>query len=249
MPVEQAVDKKRASGSNAQNALLILCVICMVGLSLTIVGLVIVVPLCVGLYFSIRERNSTAHKASTRAVQTILLICGIGVGGVALYYSYLSLSAAHRIVEFKENFRDKEDLSISHQYNNFDIIRKYGDEAYQRISANRMKYDNVLGDFSYDVDRNKNTAIEIGLFSAAIFVGIVLLEFGWRRPLAARIDHGELAFPARTGKQGIDRLITGKEGFTRYSVAEELLKWNALRESGTVSEDEYQAARKRLLGN
>lgn len=41
--------------------------------------------------------------------------------------------------------------------------------------------------------------------------------------------------------------IVGRHGLKTYSVADELIKWNELRESGVVSLEEFEEARARLL--
>ncbi|MCH7630025.1 MAG: SHOCT domain-containing protein [Proteobacteria bacterium] len=41
--------------------------------------------------------------------------------------------------------------------------------------------------------------------------------------------------------------IVGRHGLTSYSVADELMKWNELRETGVVTEEEFGEARARLL--
>ena len=248
MSVNHTVGKQRGSTPNFQNALHILCILCMAALCLTVIGLVIVVPLCVGLYLSVKAKNPASVTTSTRVVQSLLLVCAVGAGGMALYHSYKSLSAANKVAEFERNFPHKEELAAYDKFSAIDLYRTYGVEAAERIAQINGRYTWQLNDLSSDVRRNRNEAFTIGIVSAAILAGILLLEFGWRRPLSAKVARGELALPAWAGKKKIDRLITGKEGFTSYSVADELLKWNALKNNGTITESEYQAARKRLLG-
>lgn len=91
----------------------------------------------------------------------------------------------------------------------------------------------------------------------ALFVGIAFLVLclPWNR-FGRAVENAQQDFSdlSEAAGRALDRrrerngpTIMGRDGFTQYSVADEISKWNKLREDGLVTEDEFNAARDKLL--
>lgn len=94
---------------------------------------------------------------------------------------------------------------------------------------------------------------------AAILAAVMLLILWLPLPWDSWLDAGakELhdvgkaaagAAKARFEPEEPGARIIGSEGFSRFSVADEMLKWKQLRDEGIVTEEEFQEARAKLLG-
>ena len=84
-----------------------------------------------------------------------------------------------------------------------------------------------------------------GMFLGASIVSawIIVLEYLWMRPMTRIIEDSttQVAKPSSTTE------IIKRDSLSTYSVADELRKWRDLRDDGTVTEDEYIAARARIM--
>jgi len=98
---------------------------------------------------------------------------------------------------------------------------------------------------------HEESAIGFGIAAALSISGWSLTRFmllpAFLPYEEAIATHGFWGRNAKHNKAG-DPSIIRTENFRPFSVADELLKWSQLRDSGTVSAEEFEAARRKLLG-
>lgn len=83
-----------------------------------------------------------------------------------------------------------------------------------------------------------------GLLAVLVGAGLYfyVLETLWKEPMARIV--AERGTKSRTSAAAD---IIKRDALSSYSVADELRKWRDLRDDGTVTEDEFQAARARIM--
>ena len=97
--------------------------------------------------------------------------------------------------------------------------------------------------FDADVPTDDAVLIFKSMIIGLPITGMVIFFFGylWMDPVSRKIS--ERPTPSAEKRTN----ILQREGLASYSVADELRKWKELRDEGAVTEDEYQAARTRLI--
>jgi len=110
--------------------------------------------------------------------------------------------------------------------------------------------------FLNSIDWRYRESIVIGgyFFGIALFY-LWLLNSFFYKPLSAHRNWVEVngVFPSKASqvkslKEAPDVDIIKNEKLKSYSVADELLKWSKLKEEGNITEEDYQNAKKELLG-
>lgn len=104
----------------------------------------------------------------------------------------------------------------------------------------------VLAEWTYTeaVEQKNDSLIMIGvLFSSAL-----VIEFLWVQPLTRQFPAWRAARALRHLKASAEKgSIIKRDALAPYSVADELLKWNKLRQEGLVTEAQFEEARAKLL--
>jgi hypothetical protein len=102
-----------------------------------------------------------------------------------------------------------------------------------------------VGDlYEYHSDTRNTCVILAGLVGSIALI----IEFLWVRPFTRQLPVWRAArFRGQSKTTVKTNRIIRRDSLAPYSVADELLKWNKLREDGLISEDEYQEARANLL--
>lgn len=118
----------------------------------------------------------------------------------------------------------------------------------------RQRQSDLYLDRIHGYENTRDTLGGLAVICGIIFVGLWL---PWGQMSASVAQHGaeintkleDIAGSATTSLKEMTRgsPIVGRHGLTTYSVADELMKWNELRENGVVSEEEFSEARARLL--
>ena len=127
---------------------------------------------------------------------------------------------------------------------------KSGDVKNLKVSARFVQIFAVLGAFIGGFIAVKNDEYLNNPVFIAFCVGIgsvaLIIEFIWIRPFTRQLPIWRAARSHKKTTATKARII-GRDSLTPYSIADELLKWNKLREDGLITEDEYQEARMNLL--
>lgn len=176
---------------------IVLAFLCTVLVALTIVGSPLSIILWVGLGYGLFRRDAAYVRSSTRAVQILTLLGGIGAVAFELFNSY---------------WRGLDDIEPAGVFLAFFLV------------------------------------ISIACITA------VAVEFLWLKPLTRRLN--QLAALGFGATSGLKSLVFGQRNPrimpvrfpSSFSAADELAKWNDLRTSGAVTEEEFAAAKQRLLG-
>ena len=130
----------------------------------------------------------------------------------------------------------------------FDLFSEYN-QLLLRYDSDRRT---VLSERS-DLLRERNNYAALSALMGFLFL---MTFFPWARfgneassVASAAMASGQSKLSKVTPKFGYkDRLIIKRDGLDRYSVSTELKNWKDLLDEGVVSEEEFEAARSKLLG-
>lgn len=201
-------------------------------------------------------RASQAKKFNTTimTIQSIILLFGFISGAISLYHYVKKSEFSNQMKYYLDNFPHENDLSIRKSMGRDDFIIKYGISTNDKLDIIEGRHRSELNYYNAKISKNNEEIIELLNFSAILIFITLIIEFIIRRSGINNILKGKSDYPPsnkndifNTLKDKLRPIVTGREGLTGFSVADELLKWTALRDNGTVSEEEYQSARKRLL--
>jgi hypothetical protein len=113
-------------------------------------------------------------------------------------------------------------------------------------AATRMQADNSNFGARFDLHSSENQRNLFMACAGGIGSVALIIEFLWIGPLTRQLPVWRAARSHKKTTAKKSRII-GRDSLTPYSIADELLKWNKLREDGLITEDEYQEARMNLL--
>ncbi|WP_295531995.1 SHOCT domain-containing protein [Novosphingobium sp. Chol11] len=134
--------------------------------------------------------------------------------------------------------------------------QNWGNDLGGEIKAleEQTQQSNMFRAKNYEYEQRQNLSIFFGGFSLILFV---ILNIPWSRMASnaaykSGVVTGKFINIVRVGVSSIKEPasgspIVGRHGLSTYSIADELAKWNQLREDGVVTEKEFAGARARLL--
>lgn len=103
--------------------------------------------------------------------------------------------------------------------------------------------ENEYGGYNYrhEVAQENIFGLTLG-FLAALTIRF-LVSWLWSKPLIRYLEEREVEEEGEDGPA-----IMKRDSLASYSVADELKKWRDLKNDGTITEEEFHAARNRILG-
>ena len=107
--------------------------------------------------------------------------------------------------------------------------------VYSVYSYNSEDYEPLMG-----------VAISVLYIIAAVFF-LAALRLLWLKPMLRQFTRVQGLFFGLVPERQNHQKILARESHQTYSVADEIKKWNALRQDGTINDSEYEVARRRLL--
>lgn len=187
----------------------------------------------------------------------IMLVIALSAGT----FSYLRSQEAKNVTVEVADPKDDPRYSVLLDRSSFDqtmMSLNPQTPAEVAYNAEQSRYDSAVADAAAVV-RSKEDQSTI-FMNAALFVGLIfaVLLFPWARwvsGLSRSADQArrnalrvaaKAAHAVRDNQPGSSPII-GRSNLTTYSVADELGKWQKLRDDGVVTEEEFNQSRDRLL--
>jgi hypothetical protein len=227
----------KAKSSSLDNLLLFLAVLLFAGLFLTFVGTIPVLIMIVGAVLAFRSGDVKNMKVTARFVQVIVILGALICGFITLSKQDDVEKAAPRMQAAESNMNWEASTLQP-----FDFAQRYSPDEQAKIFRADREYDDARSSLHRSEDeRNEFMACAGGIGSVAL-----IIEFLWIGPLTRQLPVWRAARSHKKTTATKARII-GRDSLTPYSIADELLKWNKLREDGLITEDEYQEARMNLL--
>lgn len=229
--------------SGVDNFKLLTMALLMVGACFSGVGLIPVLVLLFGLAAGLKGGNTANIKVTSRMLQIGALVSLVGLLIAAAYF-YREATSIH---QFPDPYNDPKYAEYLNETPLQQALR--GDawhSDYNDFQTALGKYQTSQQDFK---ERETYFLMSLGGTAALVFC-ILATEFLWVRPLDRRLHAVREAINSMSRripeKPKVGRIM-GREALHPFSVADELRKWKQMFDDELITDEEYQAARQRLL--
>ena len=240
MEMQESKEVEDSQAAATDSLLLFLAALLGVGLCLTIVGILPVAILIFGLILSLRSGEIAFVRRTTRFVEAAGLAIALSCFAGALYaHSQFQEIEMPTDPNTDSKFEESETLDIQAMAENSDaIFQEHAEE-----NAARTEYTKASS------DSDEMRGLRGGLLLAAIVAVVVtvLLNFLWLPPLTRQMPSWRLSHISKKANSPEFAAPNTFQLGSTFSVADELQKWNTLRNEGVISEQEFADARKQLL--
>jgi hypothetical protein len=236
-------DKTNAKSSSLDNLLLLLAVLLFAGLCVTLVGIIPVLIMAVGAIQAFRSGDVKNMKVTARFVQSLVILGTWIFGFIGAYKQTDVDDAATRVQAANTAYAPHINEGYMQPYEFSTKLTPAEQHEFTRVAQELWNANDYYR--RSKEERNQFLAIAGGISSIAL-----IIEFLWIRPFTRQLPAWQAARALKkTNAKTEKKRIIGRDSLAPYSVADELLKWGKLRQDGLINEDEYQEARKNLLGS
>lgn len=244
-----------APEGSADNLKLLVVGIILLGSCVILVGVLPTVILIAGWVLTLRGGSVQNIKTTTRFVQGVAIIGILFCCGVAVYHSVKAAGLyeeANYDPETDPRYDDVMKMSIMQKVNCRNPLlindtQPIQDQPVCELYAEFSQKAETYWDAKYKYGTIKDIVTGNIVVAIVAVIVILVLEFLWMRPLMRKMISRASIQSAETKNDTPRASIIKRDSLASYSVADELRKWRGLREDGTVTEEEYQAARSRII--
>lgn len=231
----------------AENFALTLCVFALLPVLFSVIGIVILLPLIIGMKNSAIKCTIKNLKNTTRAVQIALGVLIIASCSSGIYCWNKEMDQTANMHIFDDRFEYKWVLDLKMGKDFAKVAEKVGVEDAETLLGIHMHYHLKMSTFRDSIEYYRTAAAILKSISITAFIYVIILQLGWLWPLSNKIASGELRFNKHAMHP--QSTLRGKNlGDSKdASIADEIIKLAVLRDKGDISEAEYSKVKQGIL--